>query len=87
MIFKLREKTIKMKLEDSYYWLVTSYDNNNHLLPSVLPNVSGYYKNYNKQVISLEQIIIILKKLDPNCKIEMLKQSKKKIKEKINIYI
>lgn len=77
MFFTIKDKIIKMKLENSQYWLITSYDNKKHLLPSILPNVSGYYKSFNKQVISLEQIINILKKLDPNCEIEFLEPTKK----------
>ena len=79
MRFTIKPKDIKMKLGISKYWLVTSYDDNNHLIYGILKGVSGCYRNINQQIYTLEQIIKELNILSPFCKIEFLEQSKKKI--------
>jgi len=82
MRFTIKPKDIKMKLGISKYWLVTSYDDTNHLIYGVLKGVSGCYRNINQQIYTLEQIIKELNILSPFCKIDFLEQTSKK---KINI--
>jgi hypothetical protein len=82
MRFTIKPKEIKMKLGISKYWLVTSYDDNNHLIYGILKGVSGCYRNINQKIYTIDKIIEELNILSPFCKIEFLEQTKKKIKEK-----